>query len=126
MVPWPLVIFITAYAVFATTMAGEAWRVWQGRSLQPLLALPLAWCAVMSALALGFSFLRPWARRLAVGVSIFLLVGALSASVLAVLRTPPSPPAAFWGTIWAGVQLLVIRYLTRPHVKRWFSNRRGA
>ena len=125
MVPWPIVVLIVGYAILATVMAADVWRVIQGHSAQ-LPALPLAWCAVMAALALGFSFLQPWARRLAVGVSIFLLVGALSASVLAVLRTPPSPKAAFWGTIWAGVQLLVIRYLTRPHVKRWFSNRRGA
>ncbi len=119
MIPWPLTLFIMGYAVLGTALAADAWRALPLRPAQA--ALPLAWCAAFMTLALGLSFLRPWARRMAVGVSWFLMLATLGSALVAVLHVPPQPRAAVWGTMIAALQVLAVRYLTRPHVRRWFA-----
>ena len=119
MVPWPIAFFVVLYTMLGTAMGADAWRAWQGRAMQRA-ALPLAWCAIFMTLAIGLSFMRSWARRSVVWVSVFLMVATLSAAVMAVVRVPPQPKAAMWGTLLAGAQFLAIRYLTRPRVKAWF------
>ncbi len=118
MVPWPVTIVIVAYAVLATVMGAELWRAASGGAAH--LLMPLIWCALCGTLVIGLSLMRPWARRLAVWVSWFLLLATLGSALVAVLHVPPQPRAAIWGTMLAALQALAIRYLTRPHVKHWF------
>ncbi len=120
MVPWPIALLAGFYAVLGTCSAAALWRMLQGQVHQSLL-WPAVWCAVSGAIVVGFAFLKPWARKLAIWSSTFTLVGSLSAALMAVLQPPPQPMRSLTATGMAGVYLLVLRYLTRPHVKRWFN-----
>lgn len=120
MVPWPIALLAGLYAVLATCSAAALWRIVQGQVHQSVL-WPVVWCAVSTTLVIGLAFLKPWARTLAIWSSTFTLVGSLSAALMAVLQPTPSPMRSLAATGMAGVYLLVLRYLTRPHVKRWFA-----
>jgi len=119
MVPWPIALLAGLYAVLATSSAAALWRIMQGQAHQSPL-WPAVWCAVSTTLVIGLALLKPWARTLAIWSATFTLVGWLSAALLAVLRPTPAPLSSLTATGIAGGYLLVLRYLTRPHVKAWF------
>lgn len=119
MVPWPIALLAGLYTVLATCSAAALWRIAHGQTHQSPV-WPAVWCAVSAAIVVGFAFLKPWARTLAIWSSTFTLVGSLSAALMAVLQPTPSPMRSLTATGLAGVYLLVLRYLTRPHVKAWF------
>ena len=119
MVPWPIALLSMGYTLLAPSSAVMTWRhlhgqvagwVWSG-----------AWCAVSVVLVAGLATLKPWARRLAVWVSGALMVSALGAGILAITQVPPQPTRSLAATVMACVQVVVMRYLTRPHVRAWFA-----
>ncbi|MBI3319064.1 MAG: hypothetical protein HYZ89_00530 [Candidatus Omnitrophica bacterium] len=65
--------------------------------------------------------MKPWARRLTVAVSWAMMVSALGVAVLAVTAGRPHPKHSMLATGIAAIQLVIIRYVTRPRVKAWFS-----
>ena len=120
MIPWPIALLAGLYAVLGTCSAAALWRIAQGQTAQPPL-WPAVWTVVSGAIVVGFAFLKPWARTLAIWSATFTLVGSLSAALMAVLQPQPEPMRSLTATGMAGVYLLVLRYLTRPHVARWFT-----
>ena len=120
MVPWPIALLSIGYTMLATSSAAAVWRhLGQGGAWSLLWAG--GWCAVSVVLVAGLATLKPWARRLAVWVSVGLMVGALGAGVLAIRQVPPQPMRGLFGRLMACTQLVILRYLTRPHVKAWFT-----
>ena len=119
MVPWPIALLAAGYTILATTSAAAMWRHPQGHGAWPLWAA--LWCIVSVILVAGLATLKPWARALAVWVSGALMVSALGAGVLAIGQVPPQPMRSLLGTVMACAQLVILRYLTRPHVKTWFQ-----
>ena len=69
--------------------------------------------------------MKPWARKLAVWTSLFLMFGSLAAAWIEVAQTPPQPKGSLLATGLASLLFLMIRYLTRPRVKAWFSGADG-
>ncbi len=117
MVPWPIALLTIGYTALATASAAS---MWQGHASGSLLWRG-GWTVGMLALVIGLAFLRPWARRLAIGLSMVLMASALVLAFLAVIGERPDPHQSLLATGAAAVQLLVIRYLTRPHVRAWFA-----
>ena len=120
MIPWPIALLAAGYTILATSAAATMWRAWDGPGGGWAWAAG-AWCAVSIILVAGLATLKPWARALAVWVSGALMVSALGAGVLAIGQVPPQPMRSLLGTVMACAQLVVLRYLTRPHVKTWFQ-----
>ncbi len=119
MVPWPIALLAAGYTILATTSAAAMWRHPQGQG--GAVWLGALWCGVSVVLVAGLATLKPWARTLAVWVSIGLMISALGAGVLAIVQVPPQPMRSLLGTVMACAQLVILRYLTRPHVKGWFQ-----
>ena len=119
MVPWPIALLSVGYTILATSAAAAMWRHLQGQGGAWSLGAGL-WCAVSVILVAGLATLKPWARTLALWVSVGLTLGALGAGVLAIVQAPPQPMRSLAATIMACVQLVILRYLTRPHVRAWF------
>ena len=116
MVPWPIALVCVGYAVIATSAAalmvrGQGLAVcWSG-----------LWALLSAAVVVGLAGLRPWARRLAVWASAGMMLSALALSLLLAIQAQPDARHSLLATGMAGLQLLLVRYLTRPHVKRWFE-----
>jgi len=119
MIPWPIALLSIGYTIVATSAAATIWRHLPGQG--GAVWLGAFWCAVSVILVAGLATLKPWARRLALWVSVGLMAGALGAGVLAILQVPPQPMRSLGGTLMACAQLVVLRYLTRPHVRAWFA-----
>jgi hypothetical protein len=119
MIPWPIALIIVIHAVVGTvSLAGLV----QGMARpSPQLLVPALWLAVSCAAVLGLSGMRPWARRLAVWSSMVMMLMGLAAGLMAAILTPPSARHSLLGTGLASVHLFLVRYLTRPHVRRWFE-----
>jgi len=114
MVPWPIALLAGLYAAIGTSStaslakAGAPFSIW-----------PWVWSAASWTLVAGLVLMRPWARKLAIWVSIFMLASSLAAAWIAAARTW-EPGWSLAATGVAGLQCLIIRYLTRPRVKTWF------
>ena len=125
MVPWPIVLLCAAYTMLATSSAATVWRAFQqsggGYDLHQSLWWPVFWGALSSMLVIGLAWLKPWARRLAVWTSVLMMLGAMGVAGIALAKASPQPMRSLMATGMAGVQLVAIRYLTRPHVKAWFG-----
>ncbi len=121
MIPWPIAFLSMGYALLATSSAAALWRAVQGEAHASLVWQGLG--GVLSGiLVVGLAMLKPWARKLAIGASVVMMLGALGVAVMAVLQTHPQPLQGLMATGIAGLHLVVMRYLTRPHVKRWFAD----
>jgi hypothetical protein len=121
MIPWPIALLAAGYTILATTSAAAMWRHPQGHGAWSLLWAG-GWCAVSVVLVAGLATLKPWARVLSIWVSIGLMISALGAGVLAIVQVPPQPMRSLLGTLMACTQVVILRYLTRPHVRVWFLN----
>lgn len=119
MLPWPIALVATLFAIPMTWSAAALSHAWTSRT-QPLL-WPLVWGVMSASVVVGLSLMRPWARRLAIWASALWMVGALGSAWMAIMQSPPQPRASLLATGVASVQVLIMRYLTRPHVRRWFG-----
>ena len=120
MVPWPIAMLCVAYAALATSSAAALWKAWHEQAVRHSLLWPGVWGVVSTLLVIGLAWLKPWARRLAVWTSVLLMLGSLGVAGMVIVQPRPQPVHSLFATGMAGVQLLLIRYLTRPHVKQWF------
>lgn len=120
MVPWPIALLAIFYMVLGSSSAATVWQVTQRQLTRPLVWAGL-WCVLSTILVIGLVRLRPWARRLAVFVSVLMAISALGTAGLAIAQENPEPMRSLFATGLASIQLVVIRYLTRPHVKAWFA-----
>ena len=118
MVPWPIALLTVWYAVIATISAANVWHCITGFSERPV-AVPLLWLAGSVAAVCGLPLLKPWGRLAALAGAWAL--GLMSLSVAAALILQRHPWMGLLATLGAGVQLVVIRYLRRPNVRRWFT-----
>ena len=118
MVPWPIGILTLFYGVIAAASAATAWKVVIGASQQPL-SWPLLWLALSGGIVYGLPLLRAWARTLAIAGSALLMLSSLAVAGRIIMAGHPL--AGLLATLGAGVHGIVIRYLTRPHVKAWFA-----
>jgi len=118
--PWPIAVLTLWYAAIAAASGATLWQQLQ-RGIASSVWWPALWCGLSAALVLGLALLKPWARRLAVASSMLTAVGALSAAGLALLGAGPRPLASLVATGVGSAHLVLIRYLTRPHVKAWFT-----
>lgn len=119
MVPWPIALLCGLYTAVATFSAAAAWRGLHSSGLA-VVSLSAAWTTASVIVVAGLALMKPWSRKLAVWVSMALLLSALTTAVWAVLKTPPQPSRSLTATGLAGVYLVAIRYLTRPRVRAWF------
>ena len=122
MIPWPIALLVILYAAIATASAASAWRAWQGWEAHSVW-WPVFWMIACGAVALGLAWLKPWARAAAVWLSVLLVAGSLGSAWLAIAAARPAPAQGIAATLIAGAHLVVIRYLTRPRVTGWFSQR---
>ena len=115
-----MALFAAFYAAIGTSAAAKLWNVMSG---QPSAGHPsevwLAfWTAVSITLTVGFMLMKPWARRAAVWSSVLMMGGALVSAWIAAVHAQAR--LGFISTGVATIQLVAVRYLTRPHVKAWF------
>ena len=118
MIPWPVALLSLFYGLIATISASAAWKVISGMSDRPIL-WPLAWLALAFGTMCGLALLKPWGRGLAVVGSIVMALVTLALAGLFVMGG--HPVAALLSTLAASVHVIVIRYLHRPVVKRYFN-----
>ncbi len=121
MIPWPIAVLCAFYAILATSSAALGWNIVAHR-VEGSLVWSGLWTVWSLVLVWGLAFLKPWARTLAVWASVVLMVSALGAALLVILRAHPEPRASLTATGMATVHLIVLRYLTRPHVRAWFGS----
>lgn len=119
MVPWSIALIALAHAAIASASGVTLLNIAQGRVAQPA-AWPALWLVLSLAVALGLALMKSWARRLTVWASVLIAASAVGVASLSISRTPPEPGYALAATGVAALQLLIIRYLTRPRVKGWF------
>ena len=120
MVPWPIGLLAILYAVLATSSAATVWKAVSGVIGHPVWGAAF-WCGISMALVVGLTLLRAWARVLAVWSSVLMVIGTLGGAALAIAQHHPDPARSLVMTVMASAHLLIIRYLTRPRVKAWFS-----
>ena len=120
MIPWPIALLSLFYAAVAASSTSTLWRVAVGQ-LHRSVVWPAIWFTASAALVMGLAFLKPWARTLAVWSSTVMVATSLGAAGLAIVRAHPEPWQSLCATGIAGAHLMVIRYLTRPHVRVWFG-----
>ena len=119
MIPWPLAALSILYGLLAFLsvvrlteclargmLAGGLWS--------------MLWVVVASGACIGLPGQKEWGRRLAVFGAILFMAAALIGAVILVVRVPPQPRLALLETLLAGLALMVLRYLTRPHIKGQF------
>ena len=120
MIPWPVALLCALFAVFASASAATMWQRASGQ-LHGSVVWSGVWCALSATLVVGLALLKPWARRLTIGASVLMMLCALGVAVTSVLQPKAEPVRSVLATAVASVQLLIIRYVTRPHVKAWFT-----
>lgn len=120
MVPWPIALLTLWYAVIASTSAATMWKIASGLQAGSLV-WPAMWAVASAGVIVGLALLKPWGRRLALWIAVALLVSALASALARLAQAEPSPRDSLLATGMAVVQVIVIRYVTRPHVKKWFT-----
>ena len=122
MIPTPIAILALFYGLVATLSAAAVWRVASGASHQSLL-WAVGWLALSVGATCGLPLLRPWGRTLALVTSAALMAATLAVS--AALIASGHPGAGLAVTFTTAFHALVIRYLGRPVVKRYFVAHEG-
>ncbi len=120
MVPWSIAVLSVGYGVLATVSLATVWKILGGAVDRPLI-WPVAWLALSTTVMCGLPLLKSWARRLAIAGSVALLVTTLA--VAGALVASGRPGLGLAATLGAGVHVLIIRYLQRPSVKAWFTEK---
>ena len=120
MIPWPIAIVCGLYTAVATFAAAAAWKGLHAGA-PAAVSLSAAWALASAAIVFGLASMKPWSRRLALWTSTALLVSALVTAVWAIFQPSPQPSRSLIATGMASAYLVVVRYLTRPCVRAWFS-----
>jgi len=118
MIPTPIAILTLFYGIVATLAAARVWRVASSASPESLL-WATGWLVLSAGTTCGLPLLKPWGRTLAVITSAALMVATLA--VAAALTASGHPGAGLAVTFTTAFHALVIRYLLRPDVKRYFD-----
>ena len=119
MIPWPVAVLAAWHTALATWFAADAWRALHtGPSAAAWAGVWMVWCATI---VIGLVYLKPWARILASCTALGLMALSLFAALLAIAQPTPEPKTALTSTGFAAFQFMIARYVTRPHVKQWFS-----
>ena len=118
MVPVPIALLTLFYGVIATISAANAWKILTGLSHQSLV-WPIGWLAVSGGAMLGLPLLRSWGRALAIWTSALLMVATLA--IAGLLVAAKHPGMGLIVTFSTAFHALVIRYLQRPAMKRYFT-----
>ena len=118
----PIAILTIFYGLLATLSAAAVWRVASGTSRQSLV-WALGWLALSAGAMCGLPLLKPWGRTLALITSAALMAATLAVS--AALIASGHPAAGLAVTCTTAFHALVIRYLGRPVVKRYFVAHEG-
>lgn len=118
MLPWPIALLALFYGAIATVSGAALYKSLNGLSQQAAV-WPGIWLGVSAGAAYGLMLLRPWARPLTIAASIAL--SAFTLAIAAVLVMASHPLGGFAATIAAAAHVLIIRYLSRPLVKTFFS-----
>ena len=118
MIPWPIALLAAWHTALATWFAADAWRALHaGPSAAAWAGVWMIWCAMI---VVGLAYLKPWARTMAFVTALGLMALSLFAALLAIAQSTPEPRSSLASTAFATFQLVIARYVTRPHVKRWF------
>ena len=119
MIPWPIGLLTLFYGAMAALSAATVWKMLFDVTDRSIV-LPLAWLTLSATLMCGLPLLKSWARTLAVGASLLMMLFTLSLAALLVMRGQPG--VAVLATCGAGVHGVIIRYLQRPVVKTYFQS----
>ena len=112
------------YGAIAAFSAAKLWRILTGTASGSL-AWQMLWLALSGGATYGLAFLKPWGRRMAIWTASLLMVVLLALSALLVLMAN-RPSTGFFIACGAALQMLAIRYLSRPAVKLLFLADRTA
>ncbi|HEX9780224.1 MAG TPA: hypothetical protein VGB20_03325 [bacterium] len=118
MVPLPIALLACAFAALSAVSAVSLWKTSAGLAEGSPLG-PLVWLAGSLAAMCGLALLRPWGRLMAVAGAVVLMLLGLAVGGVQVASGRPAD--ALLATCFGGAQVIVIRYLRRPDVKRYFS-----
>ena len=118
MVPWPIALLTLFYGILAAASGATLVRSVSG-VLSPSMLWPAGWLALSLGVACGLPLLRPWARRLAIAGSLVMIASLLSLAALCIRARHPGVGALL--ALSTSVHLVVIRYLRRPIVRRYFE-----
>ena len=118
MVPWPIALIAIWYGMMSAASGAMLWKIAIGL-LERSIIWPGMWFALSLSTMCGLALMKPWARVLAVvGAAVFTIVCLAMAGLLVMAGRPFG---GFVATLAAGVQVVVMRYLRRPHVKTYFA-----
>lgn len=118
MVPWPIALLTLFYGGVAALSAATLWKGALGWTHQSAVWAAI-WLACSGAAAVGLAWLRPWGRHLAMGTSWLLIASTLA--IAGLLVAGGHPAAGLLVTFSTACHYLMIRYLKRPTVMRWFG-----
>ncbi len=118
MVPWPIALLALFYGAVAALSAATLWKITLGW-VQQSAAWAVIWLACSGGAVVGLVWLRPWGRRLAIWTSWLLILSTVAVSGL--LVAGKQPLAGLIVTFSTACHYLMIRYLKRPAVVRWFG-----
>ncbi|MBI3324051.1 MAG: hypothetical protein HYZ92_02110 [Candidatus Omnitrophica bacterium] len=122
MVPLPIAILGLYYGTIAALSSAKLLRILSGTGAGSS-AWQVLWLALCAAATVGLALLKPWGRRLAIWTA-GVLMATLLASALMVVGLTGRGRLALALACAAALQMLPIRYLRRPTVKRLFSGER--
>ena len=118
MIPWPVALLTLCYGIVAALSGATLWEILL-KTLDRPLVWPAAWLVLSGAAMIGLPLLKSWARTTAlIGLAWMILTMLVLAWGLAV---GGHGMGGLLATIVAGVLLIPVRYLRRPHVKSWFT-----
>lgn len=116
MIPWPIALLTLFYGVLATVAGAGLWRALvspNGSGGWTVLGFVL--CA---AATIGLPLMKDWARKLAIGIAVWIAVVTLAYAALLVKAGEPG--LALAATFSTAIEWLIVRYLRRPAVTSWF------
>ena len=120
MIPWPIALLSVFYALIATSAAAQCYKIALGALDKPL-APQVAWLLVAGGAMIGLPMRRVWGRWCAIACAWWMTFTVLAIAAWLISQREPG-----WGLV-AGlgtvVPLVAARYLTRPKVKSWFTDK---
>ena len=117
MIPWPIALLTVFDGILATIAGSGLWRALTGIGSQA--EWTVAWFAVTAATTCGLPLLKDWARKLAIGIAVW--IGLVTLAYAALLVKAGHPGMGLAASCSTAGQWIIVRYLRRPAVKKWFT-----